>query len=320
MKRLIPIFILLLFLQPKIKPCNICGGGTGELIVLALDGRALFNAGMFFDSYRGIWDQNGKYLLSDYTKNQYRFSVSAAYRFNKLLQVAVTIPYIANYSNVPGLKSNSASLGDIVLNGRLELLHEFQLKKKNGNDYMDRTLPYVALTFGLTLPTGKSDEDALNDVDVTGKGFFMSSLGVSVTKSLIESKLQVSADFSWQHSFKKTYDKQFGVTTTPFVKQQGDKFNYSLMFNYIFSSWHAVSLSVSGYSQNAYTINNNVTPLSDEHNLNFTMMYTYYPSLRIRVTPQIKWNIPTDNIGKNSTGSTTFGVNLTYYFEDYFIK
>ena len=317
MRKIILFFILAFAISQPVQTCNICGGGTGELTILALDGRALFNAGMFFDSYRGVWDQHGNYLESQSTKNQYRFSVSAAYRFNKLLQVAVTIPYIQNYSNVRGLKSSGGTLGDIILSGRFEIFHEFQLKKKNGRDYMDNTLPYLAVTFGLTLPTGKSDEYAENEVDVTGKGVYTTALGVSLTKSILKNRLQFSFDFSWQHSFEKTYDRMFGEPSTSFVKQQGDKYNYSVMFNYIFSSWHAVSLSATGYSQNPYSINSIKTIDSDENNLNFTMMYTYYPTLRIRITPQIKWNIPVNSIGKNSPGSTTFGVNLTYYFEDY---
>lgn len=321
MRRILPFFIFLFILIPETKTCNICGGGTGELVVLALDGRALFNAGIFYDSYKGVWDQYGTYRVSQYTKNQYRFSLSGAYRFDKHLQFAVTIPYIMNYQNVPGLKSNSSSFGDIVMSGRYEFFHEYQLKKKNNKDYIDRTLPYLAVTFGLTLPTGKSEENAENDVDVTGKGFFMSSLGISLTKTLIKNKFQVSMDFSWQHSFQKTYESYFGQKlSTPMVKQQGDKFNYSMMFNYIFNSWHAVSFSASGYSQSPYTINSVRTELSDERSINFTMMYSYYPTLLFRITPQIKWNIPLDNLGKNATGSTTFGVNFTYYFDDYDIK
>jgi len=321
MKRILLFLFLILTFTKDTLPCNICGGGTGELVVLALDGRALFNAGIFYDSYRGVWDQYGTYRESQYTKNQYRTSLSGAYRFDKHWQFAITIPYIVNFENVPGLKNHSSSIGDIVFSGRYEFFHEYQLKKKNNKNYIDATLPYLAVTFGLTMPTGRSEESAENDVDVTGKGFFMSSLGVSLTKSLIKNKLQVSMDFSWQHCFKKTYEKYFGQTlSTPFVKQQGDKFNYDVMFNYIFSSWHAVSFSVAGYSQTPYSINDIRTDLSDERNINFTLMYTYYPTVKFRITPQIKWNLPINNIGKNAPGSTTFGLNLTYYIEDYNIK
>lgn len=213
-----------------------------------------------------------------------------------------------------------SNIGDIIINGRYEFFHEYQLKKKNGKEYIDKSLPYLAVTGGLTIPTGKSEETAENDVDVTGKGFFMSSLGLSMTKSIIEGKFQVSMDLSWQHSFKKTFDMSFGQKVTPYEKQQGERYNYSLMFNYIINRWHAASLSVSGYSQNNYSINNKPTEGSDEHNLNFTLMYTYYPTQSLRITPSLKWNIPSNNIAKNSPGSTTFGVNLTYYIEDLDIK
>lgn len=310
--------VLLLF--QSVQTCNICGGGTGELIVLALDGRALFNAGLFLDSYKGVWDENGSYLRSDYTKNQYRYSLSGAYRINSHIQFALTLPFITNTSNVPGLKSMGTNVGDIIINGRYEFFHEYQIKHKNDRDYVDKTLPYFALTCGLTIPTGKSEETAENDVDVTGKGFFMSSLGLSLTKSVVENKFQVSMDLSWQHSFNKTFDMSFGQKVTPYDKKQGERYNYSLMFNYIINSWHAAAFSVSGYSQNSYSINSKPTDGSEEHNINFTLMYTYYPSQHFRVTPSLKWNIPSNSIAKNSPGSTTFGVNLTYYIEDNNIK
>lgn len=106
MRKIIPIIVSVFLIAHSVRTCNICGGGTGELIVLALDGRALFNAGLFLDSYKGVWDQNGSYLISDYTKNQYRYSLSGAYRFNTHMQLAITMPFITNTSNVPGLKSN----------------------------------------------------------------------------------------------------------------------------------------------------------------------------------------------------------------------
>lgn len=322
MKKTLLIFLLIPALYfNEIHACNICGGGTGELTILALDGKALFNFGSFFDSYSGRWDQYGKWRTFDYTENQYRFSLSGAYRFSRHIQAAVTIPYIVNYSNIPGLPNNGNGIGDISLSGRYEFFHEFQAMKKNNKEIIDNKLPYLAVTFGLTLPTGISDETAKNAVDVTGKGYFVSSLGVSLTKTLIKNHFQISTDLSWQHSFKKTYNQYAGENlTTPFEKRQGDKINYSAAFNYIFNNWHALTFSVTGSNQSAYIKDNVSTPDSEERSFNFMISYTYYPAVPLRITPSIKWTFQNDNLGKNASGSTTFGVNVTYYIADYDMK
>jgi hypothetical protein len=149
----------------------------------------------------------------------------------------------------------------------------------------------------------------------------MSSLGISITKSIIKNHLQISSDFSWQHGFKKTYEKYFGEELSgSFTKSPGDKFNYSVSLNYIFNNWHAVTLTASGFSQTSYYENDRIGDDSNERNLSFIAAYTFYPSVPFRITPSIKWTIPNDNMGKNATGSTTFMVNFTYYFEDYNIK
>lgn len=322
MKIKILLFIILsaVFVNSAV-PCNICGGGTGDIVVLALDGRALINLGLSYDSYLGTWDSKGVWHESPYKKDQARFSLSFAYRFNKRLQFGATIPFIYNKHNVPGLPGSGRGLGDINLTGRYEFFHEFQTIKKNNKTAIENKLPYLAITFGITLPTGVSDETAKNEVDVTGKGVVMTSLGVSVTKTLIKNRLQLSTDLSWQHGFKKTYNEYFGEKLeNSFTKDPGDKFNYSVSANYIFNNWHALTFTASGFSQTSYYIDNVIGENSNERSMNLILSYTYYPSVPFRITPSVKWMIPGNNLGKNSTSSVTYGVSFTYYFEDYNIK
>jgi hypothetical protein len=319
MKIIITAIITICALTGSIFPCNSCGGGTSDLAVLSLDGWGLINLGFSYDHYNGVWDKEGVWINNRYTQTQYKISLSAAYRINRHLQFAVSLPFVSNYSSIPGYKSNGSGIGDLIVGGRYEFLHEFQVSKKAGKPRIDRTLPYLALTFGLTLPTGKSEETEENDVDITGKGFYSTSLGISLTKSLIRSKLQLITEFSWQHSFEKNYEKYFGVplsTELQFRKCPGDKFNYSLSVNYIFSSWHALTLSASGFAQSSYTRNDIPGENSAERTNNFVFAYTYYPIVPFRITPSIKWTFPSDNFGKNAPGSTTFNLNLTYYFSD----
>jgi hypothetical protein len=313
-------FSLITFLAKESHSCNVCGGGTSDVAVLALDGRMLFNLGFNYDHFIGIWDQTGTWRESDYSTNQYRISASFAYRFSRHIQFGVTMPYVFNTTNNPGLKKNGSSVGDVSLSARYELFHEFQLKKSGGKRKIDYVYPYLAFTFGLTVPTGKSDETAQNEVDVTGKGFYTTSLGVSVIKSVIRNRLQLSADFGWQHSFSHKYDSYFGGPAPFSTKQAGDKFNYSLTANYIFGSEHAISLTASGFSQGSYIIDDKASINSDERAVNFVFAYTYYPHVQLRITPSVKWTIPGDNFGRNAPGSTNFNINFTYYIPDYNIK
>jgi hypothetical protein len=301
--------------------CNVCGGGTNDVVVLALDGKVLFNVSFLYDNYLGVWDQTGRWRPAAYNQSQEKTTIAVAYRLNSHMQFSVSMPYVFNNSSVPGLKSSSNGFGDISINGRYEFFHEFQLRKKAGKTKMDNVLPYLALTFGLTLPTGRSDENALSEIDVTGKGFYTASVGISLIKSMIKNRLQLSTDLSWQHSFEKTYKKYFSQDlANPYAKQQGDKINYSASLNYILNSEHALAISIMGYSQTAYAINSVSYDNSLERNLSFAAAYTYYPTLQLRITPSVKWILTGDNLGRNSIGSTTFMLSVTYYIPEKLTK
>jgi hypothetical protein len=317
MKTFIIILFLFLYAQNSVYTCNSCGGGTGDLAVLSLDGLALFNIGVNRDNYTGVWDKNGKWISNNYSQSQYKIILNTAYRLNRHIQFAISLPFVYNTSNIPGLKSGGSGVGDIVIGGRYEIFHEFQPKKEGKKLKLDKSLPYLAITFGLNLPTGRSEETAGNDVDITGKGFYSTTLGVSITKSIIKSKLQILGDLSWQHSFEKKYSEYYGTPINyEYIKQPGEKFNYSLTANYIFNSWHAVSLTASGFMQNNYKINGAEGLNSNERSTNLILAYTYYPSVPFRITTSVKMGLPGNNFGINAQGSTAFNINFTYYLSD----
>ena len=296
--------------------CNICGGGTGDVVVLALDGRALFNISFLHDRYLGVWDDAGRWHPTDFTQTQTKVTLAAAYRLSSHMQFSISLPYVFNNTNSPGLKPSGSGIGDISVNGRYEFFHEFQIRKQAGKPKLDNVMPYLAVTFGLTLPTGKNTETAGKEIDVTGKGFYTSSVGISLIKSIVKNRLQLSTDFSWQHSFEKTVKEEYGVSVSEYKRKQGDKLNYSMSVNYIFGSEHALALSVAGYSQSPYSINSISADNSAERSMSFAAAYTYYPTLQFRITPSVKWVFTGDNMGKNATGSTTFMLSATYYIPE----
>jgi hypothetical protein len=315
MKKII-ILVSLLFLFETGYSQICCGGGVYDVAVLSLNKKALFNVGYKFDNYLGVWDSQSEWYKSGHTSYQMSPTVSVAFRFNRYIQAGVLIPYVINKNDLPGLNSDGSGIGDIVLSGRYELFHEYSLYLEKNKFKTDKKTPYIAITFGMTFPTGKSDENAESEVDITGKGFFTSSLGLSVIKTVLKNKVQFGGDFSWQHSFEKTYEQYYGNPTVPYERKQGDRFNYAVSVNYLINFFNSVSLAIGGFIQDNYSINGNTVDNSGENVLNFIASYTYYPETYIRITPLVKWNLPVSGIGKNSSGSLLLGINLVYYLEN----
>jgi len=310
-------FILIIIISSEYSVSQVCcGGGVYDIAVLSLNKRALFNLGYKFDNYMGVWDANNQWRKVSQTYYQMTPSLSAAYRFNKHLQAGVLVPYIFNVNELPGLPTNGSGIGDVVLSGRYEIFHEYALYKEKGKIKTDKITPYFAVTFGMTFPSGKSDENANSEVDITGKGFYTSSLGLSFIKTIMKDKIQLGTDLSWQHSFPKTYTKYYNQEIQPYERRQGDRFNFVLSGNYFINFYNSISLAVSGFLQNGYSINDVKVENTNESVVNFTASYTYYPKTYLRITPLFKWNIPSNGFGSNTAGSLLFGINLVYYIEN----
>jgi hypothetical protein len=315
-KILISILVFLSFPFANTFAQSCCGGSLYDIAVLSLDKKALFNVGINYDNYNGAWNQNGEWRKINITSWQMKPVIASAYRFNKYLQAGMTIPYVINRNELPGLNPQASGLGDISISGRFELFHEFQRYKVGDRFQIDRKKPYIAFTAGLTFPTGKSDETATTEAEITGKGIFSSSLGISAIKSIIQNKFQIALDLSWQHNFEKNYNKLYNEPIEVSLnKKLGDRFNYGFSFIYLINTWHAASASIGGFRQGAYKINDEKGSNSDESSLNFSASYTYYPASFVRITPTFKWFLPQTDFGKNTTGSYTYILNFVYYIE-----
>ncbi len=315
MKRLL-IVLFIVFISKTSYTQVCCGGGVYDVAVLSLNKQALFNVGYKFDNYLGVWDLNKEWRKIPQTSYQMTPAFSGAYRFNKQLQAGILIPFVINENDLPGLPKNGSGIGDIVMSGRYEIFHEYSLYKDKGKIKTDHKTPYLAVTFGMTFPTGKSDEDAKNEVDIAGKGFYTTSLGLSFIKTILKDKIQIGSDLNWQHSFVNTYDTYYGEPISSYERRQGERFNYSITANYLINFYNSVSFSLGGFYQSDYLINGKSIENSDEHAFSMVTSYTYYPKTYIRISPLIKWNIPVSGYGKNAIGSILFGINLVYYIEN----
>jgi hypothetical protein len=316
MKKIFFVFVLgSILISRSILSQSCCGGSLYDIAVLSLDKKALFTVGVNYDNYNGAWNQNGEWRKLNITSWQMKPLIAGAYRFNKFIQAGLTIPYVINRNELPGLKPQASGLGDLSVSGRFELFHEFQRYKTSERFKVDANTPYLAITGGIIFPTGTSDESASTEAEITGKGIFSTSLGLSAVKSIIQNKFQIALDLGWQHNFEKTYDKYFNEPQSPEKRKSGDKFIYGLSFIYLINSWHAASASIGGFRQGSYKIDDVKIGNSDESSLNFSASYTYYPASFVRITPTFKWFIPKNDYGKNTTGSYTYMLNFVYYIE-----
>lgn len=312
------LIILLLTLSGKTFSQSCCGGSFYDIAVLSLDKKALINVGLNYENFSGAWNQKGEWQKLSIASWQMKPLIAGAYRFNKLLQAGITVPYVINRNELPGLSPQASGIGDITISGRFEIFHEFQRYKSGDRYKIDSKKPYLAITAGLTFPTGKSDETATTEAEITGKGFFSTSLGLSAVKSVIQKKFQLALDLNWQHNFQKSYNKIYNEPLQQSIdKKLGDRINFGLSFIYLINDMHAASASIGGFRQGAYKINDIKGDNSDESSLNFSASYTYYPISNIRITPTIKWFIPKNDYGKNATGSYAYMVNFVYYIENY---
>jgi len=316
MKKILSVLFLVLSLG-KVYSQSCCSGSFYDIAVVPPDSRGLVNAGLTYDDYRGVWDQFGTWNKNTFTSWQIKPVIAAAYRFNKHIQAGVSFPYVFNRNELPGLVPQGSGLGDITLNGRYEFTHEFLRKSRKGRDQIDEKTPYTALTFGIVLPTGTSEETAKTDAEITGKGFYSVSLGLSAMKSVVKNKLQIAGDLSWQHGFEKSYDKYYNQQLmTPYTKKPGERINYGISVNYLINNSNSASFSAGGFTQGLYAVNGTEGINSNERALNFTVSYSYYPKTFTRITPSVKYFIPSDDFGKNAPGSLTFVLNLVYYIEN----
>ena len=313
-KILIIIFLSFALLQGSLFGQACCVGNSYDIAVVPLTKTALFNLGFNFENYYGSWDPEGVWTKTTYTSYQMRYNAAAAYRFNKSLQVSAYIPLIYNRNEIPGNKPDGFGFGDASVSGRFELTHEFEMNSINGKRIVDDKTPYIAATFGLIFPTGISDETAITESEITGKGTFSSLLGLSFIKSIKKEKFQLGLDLNWQHNFSKTYEKYFGqAISNSFTKKLGDKYNFSITTNYMFSEEHNVTFAFGGFLQSNLSIDGTVNENTSEKLLNFSLSYSYYPTEKLRFSPAFKWNIFSDNFGKNTSGSLIFTLNAIYY-------
>lgn len=140
----------------------------------------------------GSMSRDGAYVPSpDGTLDlSFEQSVVGTLRVLRHGQLSAVVPVVETYRRVPGLAEAGAGLGDIVLGARYDFIEPGA----------SPTWPGVALAWSLTLPTGRSPEDAQSPLatDVTGTGGVAAGADLFLERSFGDVFVQLVGSALWR--------------------------------------------------------------------------------------------------------------------------
>jgi len=103
------------------------------------------------------------------------------------------------------------------------------------------------------------------------------------------------------HSFKKSFDMSM-VFRNRRIQVSRVKDIIRIIINLSFKLLECRFSSFGGYSQGSYKLDGDVWDGTNQNAMSFSASYSYYPNLDFRITPSLKWILPSDNFGTNTTG------------------
>lgn len=147
--------------------------GMGRLLIwedFALGLRTTLAPGL------GTWDEGGRWRsFSDYSETEWRSEVWGLVGLGRRASVFLRVPALVMTRSAGADSELGGGLGDLSAGVRYELLAIGELVE----------LPAIALTLAVLVPTGRSPERAKTPlaVDVTGRGAWVLSLGLSLERT-----------------------------------------------------------------------------------------------------------------------------------------
>ena len=122
----------------------------------------------------GRWDEKTGWLGNParYTENEWRAQLSALVALHPRLQASARVPYVVTTKGSNDLHETGSGVGDSLLALRYEPVYQGEVP----------FLPEVALTGGVTIPSGRSPGGAKTVLlsDVTGRGAWVLSAAVTM--------------------------------------------------------------------------------------------------------------------------------------------
>jgi hypothetical protein len=122
----------------------------------------------------GGWDDRGRWAADrDYDEQVWRTEVYGLARVLGWASVEAHVPFLRTSRQAGDLSGADFGVGDVQVGLRAALV-----------EVGESSLPGVALTLGLVAPTGRASDEAQTALgtDVTGRGLWIPSVGVSLEK------------------------------------------------------------------------------------------------------------------------------------------
>jgi hypothetical protein len=137
-------------------------------------------------------DQSGRYVPapSGAIELDFEQDIAATMRVLRHGQLTVIAPLIETYRSVPGLSEWGGGLGDIRLGARYDFIEPGA----------SPTWPGVALSFGLTVPTGRAPEAASTPLatGATGTGALQASAQIQLERSFGDLFVYAAGSADWR--------------------------------------------------------------------------------------------------------------------------
>ena len=212
-----------------------CGGGSGANILLPKSGNLNIDTSASWENYNGYWTKDGDWKEDPKGSelNQYRLSLGSAYRFAENWQGSVSVPYAINRNKYGsnGLESNTQGIGDTSINLWYEAFENAMcvFKVRELADLQ----PAIYWGLGLTVPTGTSQYDDVNDnFDITGRGFYRLDGNVIIDKTVYPWTGAINLGYGVY--FKRPVNRDYGTYVDPYDKKLGNRASASFSAGYVY--------------------------------------------------------------------------------------
>lgn len=171
------VAVVCLFAQP-VKAAACCSSatvsGVGRLLVWE---EMAFGINLGAATGTGRWASDGQWrpFAADYTERELAPSVWGIVRVGEKWEVQAKLPWIVNFRSSGEISSTGHGAGDALTAVRYQIT--------GIGEYLE--IPAIAVTAGMTLPTGRREESAfaLLGADATGRGVWEGSASVSVEQT-----------------------------------------------------------------------------------------------------------------------------------------
>lgn len=188
------LFALLALLAPRAARAQACCVGASAIGTarLAAHEDAVVGVGARVVALYASMDQKGRFVPSPRGAVEVDFEqdIAATLRVLRHGQLTVIVPFVETYRAAAGLAESGAGFGDLRLGARYDFIEPGASPK----------WPGIALSFGLTVPTGRPPEAASTPLatGATGTGSLQASAQLALERSFGDRFLYLAGSADWR--------------------------------------------------------------------------------------------------------------------------